>query len=194
MKRFRSFIRLLKIALAAVIAAALLLALALAVDGLTDELQPVDVAVVPGNRVNPDGTPSPWLKARLDRTLQLYQQGLFPNIIVSGGTGVEGFDEALVMKDYLVAGGVSPAVIIVDSHGDNTYATALNSAALMHAFSWKSALVISQFYQIPRTKLALSRFGIAQVYGAHAEGLTWRGLISLARELVAYPVYFVRDY
>jgi hypothetical protein len=65
---------------------------------------------------------------------------------------------------------------------------------LMSAYGWKSAMVISQFYQIPRTKLALSRFGVQGIYAAHAEQITWRGVISLAREVVAYPVYFVRAY
>jgi hypothetical protein len=64
----------------------------------------------------------------------------------------------------------------------------------MTAHGWKSAMVISQFYQIPRAKLALHRFGVAQVYSAHAQGLTLNGLISLAREVPAYVVYYLRAY
>ncbi len=186
--------RVIKICALVALSAALLLAILLAVDGLTDEIQPVDVAIVPGNRVNPDGQPSPWLKTRLDKALELYHKGLFSHIIVSGALGKEGFNEAVVMKAYLMAAGVPPESIFVDRYGANTYATALNSSALMSAYSWKSAMVISQFYQIPRTKLALSRFGVQGVYAAHAEQITWRGVISLAREVVAYPVYFVRSY
>lgn len=76
------------------------------IDGLNDELKPVDTAVVLGNKVEDDGQPSERLKARLDRTLELYGEGYFALVIVSGGIGKEGFDEAKVMKSYLLANGI----------------------------------------------------------------------------------------
>ncbi len=171
-----------------------IIALSIAIDGLTDRIHAADVAIIPGNRVNPDGKPSSWLQARLDKTLDLYHQGLFKHVIVSGGFGKEGFDEAVVMKQYLVDSGVPDQAVLVDPNGDDTYLTARNSAALMAVNGWTTALVVSQFYQIPRTRLALSRFGVKQVYSAHAQGLTSNGLISLAREVPAYLVYFFRSY
>ncbi len=170
------------------------LAASIAIDGLSDKIHTADVAIVPGNRVNPDGKPSAWLQARLDRTLDLYHQGLFATIIVSGGFGKEGFDEGDVMKQVLVDAGVPQGAVLVDHEGSDTYLTARNSAAIMADHGWKSAMVISQFYQIPRAKLALHRFGIQQVYSAHAQGLTINGLISLAREVPATMVYFLRPY
>lgn len=87
------------------------------VDGLNDDIHAADVAIVPGNTVEKDGRPSARLRARLDQTVALYRQGLFPNIIVSGGVGIEGFDEAEVMKRYLVERGVPEGRIHVDSGG-----------------------------------------------------------------------------
>jgi vancomycin permeability regulator SanA len=172
----------------------LTLAVFIAVDGLTDELQPVDVAVVMGTTVNRDGTPSRWLKTRLDRTLELYQQGYFTNIIVSGGVEKNGQDEAQAMRNYLVANGVPIESILVDRNGSNTFATAKNVALIMSANHWQSAMVISQFYHVPRVKLALHRVGIVEVYGAHARWITWQSVFWLLREVVAYPVYFLRAY
>ncbi|MDR3576705.1 MAG: YdcF family protein [Anaerolineaceae bacterium] len=177
-----------------VVLAGLLLAAGIAVDGMTDRLHKADVAIVLGNRVNPDGRPSSWLQARLDKTVEMYQKGFFLHIIVSGGFGKEGFDEADVMKAYLVSAGIPAGAILEDHYGVDTYSTALNSSSLMSSYGWKSAFVISQYYQIPRTKLALRRFGVSELYSAHAQGLTTNGLISLAREVIAYPVYFVRSY
>jgi len=177
-----------------VVFAGLVLAAGIAVDGMTDRLHKADVAIVLGNRVNPDGRPSSWLQARLDKTVEMYQKGLFLHVIVSGGFGKEGFDEADVMKAYLVSAGIPAGDVLVDHYGVDTYSTALNSSALMSSFGWKSAFVISQYYQIPRTKLALRRFGITEIYSAHAQGLTTNGLVSLAREVIAYPVYFIRSY
>src|ERR671921_2010191 len=78
----------LPIVLAFTLAAALIVA-----DGLTDDIHAADVAIVPGNTVEKDGRPSARLRARLDQTVALYRQGLFRDVIVSGGVGVEGFDE-----------------------------------------------------------------------------------------------------
>ena len=69
---------------------------------LSDELEKADVALVLGNKVEPDGTPSARLAARLDRTAELYHEGYFPLVIVSGGTGKEGYPEGTAMRDYLV--------------------------------------------------------------------------------------------
>lgn len=166
----------------------------IAIDGLTDEVIPVDVAVVMGTTVNPNGSPSPWLKTRLDRALELYQQGVVTNIIVSGGLEKNGWDEASVMHAYLVGHGVPSSTIWLDRNGMDTYATAENVSLLMRARGWQSVLVVSQFYHVPRVKLALHRFGSQQVYGAHARWITWQSTIWLLREAVAYPVYFFRTY
>ena len=96
----------------------------LVVAGLRDDIGKADAALVLGCKVELDGTPSTRLRARLDRTLELYQAGHFPKIITSGGVGKEGFDEAAVMRDYLVARGVPTEHIIVDSDGTTTFASA----------------------------------------------------------------------
>jgi len=71
--------------------------LGIVLTGLLDDIQKSDAGIVLGSKVMPDGTPSDRLRARLDKTAELYRQGMFPCIIVSGGTGKEGFSEAQVM-------------------------------------------------------------------------------------------------
>jgi len=46
------------------------------------------------------GEPSPRLQSRLDKAFDLYSKNYFQQIIVSGGLGKEGFEEALVMTEY----------------------------------------------------------------------------------------------
>ena len=82
-------------------ALALTAAAAVAVDGLRDDARASDVGIVLGSKVMPDGTPSPRLRARLDKAGELYRQGKFGWVIVSGGTGKEGYSEAKVMAAYL---------------------------------------------------------------------------------------------
>jgi vancomycin permeability regulator SanA len=180
----------LSIILAFTLAATLIVA-----DGLTDDIQAADVAIVPGNTVEKDGRPSARLRARLDRTIALYRQGLFPDVIVSGGVGSEGFDEAEVMKRYLVENGVPEGRIHVDSGGSTTYLTARNAARMMRENGWQSAMVVSQYFHVPRMRLALKRSGITPVFSAHARYFELRDVYSTVREVIGYGAYLLRtDY
>lgn len=167
---------------------------ALLVSGLRDDVQRSDVGIVLGSKVMEDGTPSKRLQARLDRAADLYQQGMFAHVIVSGGTGIEGYSEARVMADYLSARRAVPAAaIILDEHGDDTDATARNSAAIMQARGFASALVVTQYFHVPRSRYALRRAGVRTVHAAHAHYAEARDVYSTARELVALPLYWLRD-
>lgn len=162
------------------------------IDGLRDHVQASDAGVVLGSKVMPDGTPSNRLRARLDRAAELYRQGMFKRIIVSGGTGVEGFSEAKVMAEYLAGQWAVPrTAILLDEHGDDTEATARNSATIMKTLGLKSALVVTQYFHVTRTRYALHRAGIATVRTAHAHYFEARDLYSTARELVALPAYWL---
>ena len=172
-----------------------LVATLIVADGLIDDIRAADVAIVPGNTVEKDGRPSARLRARLDQAVALYRQGLFPNVIVSGGVGSEGFDEAEVMKSYLVENGVPEGSIHVDSGGATTYLTAKNAARMMRENGWQSAMVVSQYFHISRMRLALKRSGVTTVFSAHAQYFELRDIYSIAREVVGYVAYLLRaDY
>jgi len=166
---------------------------ALVVDGLTDNVAQSDVIVILGNKVEADGTPSPRLKSRLDAGVNLYTQGISKRILVSGGTGVEGYDEAVAMREYLVAKRIPSEAIITDSQGVDSFATAKNTAAYLEGNNLHSVLAVSNYYHLPRTRLAFERAGIEVVYTAHANHFELRDVYSIARELIAYPYYLLRQ-
>jgi vancomycin permeability regulator SanA len=182
-----------------VLALSLLLALlgssaGIVLDGLRDDVQVSEVGVVLGSKVMPDGRPSKRLQARLDRATELYRQGMFKQVIVSGGTGVEGFSEARVMAGYLVDQRQVPrGSIILDEHGDTTEATARNSAAIMKARGLTSALIVTQYFHVTRSRYVFHRAGIATIRTAHAHFFEARDLYSTARELVALPTYWLNS-
>ncbi|WP_035179355.1 YdcF family protein [Alkalihalobacterium bogoriense] len=167
--------------------------LAIVVDGFNDEIDKVDVAVVLGNKVDVDGTPAKRLQARLDKAIELFEEGYFPYIIVSGGTGKEGFDEAEVMKVYLVKQGIPEEVIIKDNQGYNSFMTAENSKTIMDELDLNSVMVISQYFHITRTKLAFEKIGFdkADIYSAHADIVEIRDIYSVVREFPAYYKYLL---
>lgn len=171
----------------------LLSATAIVVSGLTDDIHQADVAVVLGNQVKRNGQPSARLQARLDRAAELFEEGVFPNVIVSGGFGAEGFDEAVVMKQYLINQGLPSHRIYLDRQGLTTALTARNSARIMQTNGWSRTLVISQYFHIPRTRLAFEQHGLTPIYAAHANFFEFRDLYSTAREVVGYGGYLLRN-
>lgn len=164
----------------------------IAADGLSDRLEPADLAVVLGNKVEPDGRPSARLAARLDRALEVYRAGLVKEILVSGGTGSEGYDEARAMGDYLVAHGVPAAAVRRDPGGFDTWLTARHTAELMRQRHLTSVIIVSQFFHITRTRMALRRFGVTSISNAHARIWELRDPWSLLREVLGCADYAVR--
>ena len=160
--------------------------------GLVDRLGTADIGLVLGSKVGSDGTPSPRLRARLDRTVELYRLGYFPAVITSGGIGKEGYDEASVMRDYLVSNGIPGDRVIVDSRGTTTYMSAKNTVDIARQRKLNSVFVVSQYFHIPRSRLALKRFGVSVVYSAHARFFEARDIYSCVRELFGYLNYFFR--
>ena len=174
---------------------------AILADGMNDELRKADAGVVLGNEILKNGQPSARLRARLQRALDLYRQDYFPRIIVSGGIGKSGHDEAAIMAQWLIERGVPPARVFRDSHGVNTWATAANAAQILYEDRVelgavpkraRSVLVVSQHFHIPRCKLAFRRAGVSPIYSAHARYWEWRDLYSTAREVPAYLSYAFR--
>ena len=152
------------------------------------------VGLVLGNTVEADGRPSPRLRARLDAALRLRRLGYFDWVIVSGGIDPAGHDEAAVMRDYLVEHGLPAAAVLVDNSGADTYESARQTARTMREHGWKRVCVVSQYFHVPRARLALVRCGVKHVASGSARFMEWRDLYSIPREVIGYIWYAIRRY
>ena len=161
--------------------------------GINDNLHSADLAVVLGNKVNPDGTPSIMLQARLDHAAALYHQSYFKVILVSGGHGKEGYDEPSVMRAVLQEAGVPRSAIYEDDKGTTTWETARNTRLFLHRHRLKSVLIISQYFHVPRCRLAFTKFGIQPIYWSHAPFWSIRDLYSIPREIAGLADYSLRQ-
>lgn len=152
--------------------------------------QPADVAVVLGNTVNRDGTLSPRLEARMSAALALYHRHWVRYIMVSGATGVEGLNEAEVMQSWLLGHGVPSSAVLVDRDGVNTRATAEHTRAMLGERGLRSAVVVTSYYHVPRTRLAIGAAGV-DVTGAASAPLIWepREVYAIGREIAALYQY-----
>lgn len=162
----------------------------LAINGINDKVFKADVAVVLGNQVYRSGKLSPRLAGRVDRAVKLYKEGWCKKIIVSGGTGKNGVNEAEAMRKYVLGKGVPTQDIVVDPNGVNTRATAVFTAGYLRSNNMVSAIAVSQFYHLPRTRLAFKAEGVPLIGTAHADYFESRDFFSLAREVPAYFFYW----
>jgi vancomycin permeability regulator SanA len=151
-----------------------------------------DVAVVLGNKVNADGSLSPRLKARLDKSLALYQQQKVQFIITSGGIGKEGQPEGTVMKKYLILQGVPASKIIVDDYGNDTEASAVNSKRLCDSLGLHNITIVSQYFHLLRSNMLFKKQGFSNCCIASPSFFEWRDPYSLLREFAGYYIELVK--
>lgn len=139
------------------------------------------------------GHPSPVLRARLDHAYGLFQRGLAPVIITTGGAGNDPhFSEGQVGRDYLEARGVPDAKLIAETQGGDTEQSAKRVAVILRANGMHSCLLVSDAYHMFRAKQMMAAEGIT-VYisprpGSIPKTVLGRYLAAL-RESVSYLLY-----
>jgi vancomycin permeability regulator SanA len=165
--------------------------------GTTDYRRPADAAVVFGARVYASGVPSPLLQDRIDTAVQLYRSGLVPVLVMSGGDGADGFNEATVMRQVAIAEGVPANAVVADGMGLSTEATvddvqrlvASGQVPLRHS----ALIAVSQAYHLPRVQLAFASVGIdVLTVPAHDPQLIGEMPVLIGREVLAFWAYDLR--
>jgi vancomycin permeability regulator SanA len=115
------------------------------------------VALVLGAQVNPDGTPSAFLAARLDLAKRLYDAGLVEQIIVSGDHLAPEFDEPSAMRNYLIKTGLPGERVIADMGGFDTYESCLRAKRIFHL---SQLIIVTQSYHLGRAVATCRALGI----------------------------------
>ncbi len=160
-------------------------------DGLHDYEGKADIAIVLGNTVYADSSLSPWLKGRIDKAYKLYMEGRVQKIMVSGGEGEFHVPEGMAMKRYLMAENVPADRIIEDNRGKNTYLTARDFLKLDDSLHFSSAIAVTSFYHITRTKYIIRKLGFKNIYGASSDVYFQNDLYGLLRDFVAFYKYML---
>ncbi|AXE39796.1 hypothetical protein JS278_02659 [Acidipropionibacterium virtanenii] len=134
-----------------------------------------DVAIVFGAAVLPDGTPSNYLRGRLDVAADLYESGRVRAILVSGDNSTHNYNEPDNMKRYLVdSRGVPTAKVVTDYAGFDTYDTCVRARRI---FGVTSAALVTQDYHLTRALATCRMTGGMNVVGSpdtsRAHDRTW---------------------
>jgi vancomycin permeability regulator SanA len=161
--------------------------------GKTTYLRPAQVAVVFGAQVHRDGRPSISLIDRVRTAAELYKAGLTQHLLLSGAQGAgEPINEATAMRVLAIGFGVPATAITVDPRGVNTDATVRDTVAVARAAGYARIAVVSDFFHLPRVKLAYRRSGYNVItVPSHARRIPQTTRLVL-REIPAFWVYYLR--
>lgn len=160
--------------------------------GLKKQVDRCEVAVVLGTQVMADGKPSLRLQARLNKAIELYQAKMFSKIIVTGGTGKNGQNEAKSMQEYLISQGVEKDDILMEDKAHNTFQNAQLVSNILKKNGFEKVMIISQYFHITRAQLAFEAFGFPSVYHTYPDFFELRDIYSILREVPAYGYYWLQ--
>jgi uncharacterized SAM-binding protein YcdF (DUF218 family) len=125
-----------------------------------DEAAPADAIVVLGT-AQWNGRPSPVLRARLDHAIGLYQQGLAPLLITTGGNGPDQrFSEGGVGQAYAAARGVPEEALLAEEEGETSWESLRHAAELLHARGLRRIVLVSDPFHMMRLKLMARELGL----------------------------------
>ncbi len=128
--------------------------------GTTDTARPAGAIVVLGARVQADGTASATLRARAAQGAALYQRGLAPLVVFSGGIGVHPPSEASVAAKVAQSLGVPKASCVLEENSHSTRENARFTAVLLRARGISEVIVVSDPYHLRRARWLFEHEGL----------------------------------
>jgi uncharacterized SAM-binding protein YcdF (DUF218 family) len=130
-----------------------------------EQLHRVDAIVVFG-AAEYAGRPSPVFRARLDHAFSLFQKGVAPVVITTGGAAQDpSFSEGGVGHDYLMRRGIPEPNLIAETQGTDTAHSAERVGVIMRTNGMHKCVAVSDQYHVFRIQKLLERQGV-EVYVA----------------------------
>jgi len=149
---------LLTVLLAALVWAAVVVAVA--VQAAHDQATGADAIVVLG-AAQYNGRPSPVFRARLDHAATLYQRGLAPTVLVTGGVGArDTLNEANVGRGYLVRLGIPDDAVIPLAGGHDTFSSIDQVRRWFDGRDSRRVLLVSDGFHMLRLQIIARRLGL----------------------------------
>ncbi len=146
------------------------------------ELQGADCILVLGCGVWADGQPSHMLEDRLKRSVEIYELGAAPKLLMSGDHGRVDYNEVQVMKNYAIAAGIPSENVFMDHAGFSTYESLYRARDI---FCARKVIIVSQGYHLYRALYIARALGL-EAYGVSADYRNYSGQIMREiREILA---------
>jgi uncharacterized SAM-binding protein YcdF (DUF218 family) len=145
--------------------------------------RPADAIVVLGSAVWPGEQPSPSLARRIGKGIELWQAGLAPVLVPTGGVGLNPPAEAEVMARVARARGVPDSALVLETEAHRTVESAALVRALADEHGWQRIILVSEPYHLRRSSLLFRSEGLTvQTACAPWGQQLWTNLYQTARE------------
>jgi uncharacterized SAM-binding protein YcdF (DUF218 family) len=133
---------------------------AVAVQAAHDQATAADAIAVLG-AAQYNGRPSPVFRARLDHAATLYQRGLAPTVLVTGGVGArDTLNEANVGRSYLVRLGIPDEAVIPLAGGHDTFSSIDQVRRWFDGRDSRRVLLVSDGFHMLRLQIIARRLGL----------------------------------
>jgi len=141
------------------------------------------------------GRPSPVYRARLDHAFDLFQKGLAPVVITTGGAAQDpDFSEGGVGRDYLSRRGIPEKNLIAETQSSDTAQSAIRVANIMRANGMKRCIAVSDAYHVFRIRALLEYEGVPTEVAPRPDSLPrsrWQRFTAVVRESMSYLLWEV---
>ena len=145
-------------------------------------IEDADCILVLGCQVRNNGVPSAMLEDRLRRSVELYDLGAAPKLLMSGDHGRTDYDEVNAMKQYALNAGIPSEDIFMDHAGFSTYESMYRAR---DGFQAKKVIIVTQQYHLYRSIYAAEALGL-EAYGVACDYRQYSGQVMRdVREILA---------
>lgn len=146
------------------------------------QIADADCILVLGCRVYEDGTPSHMLEDRLQQSVELFELGAAPKLLMSGDHGQQEYDEVNTMKRYAVEHGVASSAVFMDHAGFSTYESLYRAKEV---FGVERVIIVTQRYHLYRALYIARQLGL-EAYGVASDPRSYAGqIVREVREILA---------
>jgi uncharacterized SAM-binding protein YcdF (DUF218 family) len=139
------------------------------------------------------GRPSPVYRARLERGFELFQRGMAPVVITTGGAGQDpDFSEGGVGRDYLLRRGIPEQDLIAETQSSDTAQSAARVANIMRVNHMRTCIAVSDAYHMFRIRALLEHEGVPVEVAPRPESRPHSLLqrfVAVMREAMSYLVW-----
>ena len=135
------------------------------------KIEDADCILVLGCQVRNNGVPSAMLEDRLRRSVELYDLGAAPKLLMSGDHGRADYDEVGAMRRYAMDNGVASEDIFMDHAGFSTYESMYRARDVFQA---KKIIIVTQQYHLYRSIYAAEALGL-EAYGVACDYRQYSG-------------------
>ena len=146
---------------------------------------PWDAIVVAGCRVDPGGVPSVALQQRTELAVSLWEEGLAPTLVFTGGVGTFPPSEARAAADWALGLGVPEDVLILEQTSTSTEENAIFLANHHH---FGRVLLVTDAYHVFRARRVFARH-FREVGATGSLAPPWTRVRGSLREVLAVGLY-----